>query len=267
MRSRSIAPQGGGAGAPGGEPGETPPQAGGFGGGGFGGLANLGFRVDPGDYTVKIKLGDTEVSKPLKIVEDPRINFSAEDRAKKRAALNKLQPIVMQAVQASTQIAGLRTNVNNAIESWKRPGAVQVPDNIKKMATDLLKKIDDAYPTWGNPPSEVANLSSAGPPLVERSTPLSQRATQLLGAIESESNAPTDYELSQIDALAQRIPPAAEVVRKLVNEDLANLNNAMRDAKIPYIQPPTFGGGGGGRRGGDDDQEDPDDPDNNFDPQ
>ena len=162
---------------------------------------------------------------------------------------------------ASTSIAGLRTNVNNAIESWKRPGAPQVPDNVKKMAQDLLRKIDDAYPNWGTPPSEVANLSSAGPPLVERPTPLSQRATQLLGAIETESNAPTDYELAQIDVLAQRIPPAADVVRKLISEDLANLNNAMRDAKIPYIQPPTLGGGGGGRRGGDDD--DPDDPGNN----
>ena len=265
MRSRPIGPQGGGPG--GGAGGEGPPVVGGPGGGFGGGIANLGFRVDPGDYTVKIKLGDKELSKPLKIVEDPRINFSAEDRAKKRAALNKLQPIVMQAMQASTSIAGLRTNVNNAIESWKRPGAPQIPDNIKKMAEELLKKIDDAYPNWGTPPSDVANLSSAGPPLIERPTPLSQRATQILGAIENESNAPTDYELSQIDALSQRIPPAADVVRKLVNEDLANLNNAMRDAKIPYIQPPTFSGGGGGRRGRDDD-EDPDDPGNNeyYDP-
>jgi hypothetical protein len=262
MRSRPAGPQGGpAAGGPGGEGGPG-------GGGGFGAaLANLGFRVDPGDYVVKIKLGDKEVSKPLKIVDDPRINFSAEDRAKKHAALSKLQPIVMQGQFAATTIAGLRTNVNNAIESWKRPGAPQVPDNIKKMAEDLLKKIDDAYPNWGTPPSEVANLSSAGPPLVERGTPLSQRAAQLLVAIENASNAPTDYEMSQIDALAQRIPPAADVVRKLVSEDLANLNTAMRDAKVPYIAPPSLGGGGAGRRGRDDDDDDPDDPNNYFDPQ
>ena len=87
-----------------------------------------------------------------------------------------------------------------------------------------------------------------------------------MAAIESGSNAPTDYEYAQIDALAQRITPAADVVRKLVTEDLANLNNAMRDAKVPYIPPPSFGGGGGGRRGGDDeDSDDPDDP-GNYDP-
>jgi photosystem II stability/assembly factor-like uncharacterized protein len=262
MRSRPPGPQGGpAAGGPGGEGAPGGPGFGGLGGG----LANLGFRVDPGDYTVKVKLGDNELSKPLKIVEDPRVDFSAEDRAKKRVALQKLQPVVMQAQLASTSIASLRTNVNNAIEAWKRPGAPQVPDNIKKMAEDLLKKIDAAYPTWGNPPAQVANLSSAGPPLVEYPMPLSQRAAQLLGAIENSSNAPTDYELAQIDALSQRVPPAAEIVRKLVIEDLANLNNAMREAKIPYIQPPAFGGGGGGRRGGDDDVNDPDNIDH-FDP-
>jgi hypothetical protein len=255
MRSRPAPAPGQGGGGEGGEGG---PRGGGF-GGGFG---NLGFRVDPGTYTVKIKLGDKEMSKQITIIEDPRVTFSAEDRAKKRAALMKLQPIVMQGQLAATQITGLRTNLNNAIESWKRPGAPQVPDNVKTMANDLLKKIDALYPTWaGAPPSDVQNLSSAGPALVEYPAPLSQRAAQILGAMENTSGAPSDYELSQIDALAQRIPPAAEIVRKLVSEDLAALNQAMRDAKVPYIQPPGFGGGGGGRRGGDID-DDGDDPDN-----
>lgn len=259
MRSRPAAAPGGAQTAAGGQGGEGTP--GGPGGGFGGGLANLGFRVDPGTYTVKIKLGDKEMSKPITIVEDPRVNFSAEDRAKKRAALMRLQPIVMQGQLAAMSIAGLRTNLNTAIESWKRPGASQVPDNVKTMANDLLKKIDAIYPTWvGAPPSDVQNLSAAGPPLVPLPTPLSQRAAQILGAVENTSGPPTEYELAQIEALSQRIPPAADVVRKLISEDLANLNNAMREAKIPYIQPPAFGGGGG-RRGGDDDVDD-DDPDN-----
>ena len=43
---------------------------------------------------------------------------------------------------AQGQIVGMRTNLSAAIEAWKRPGAPQVPDNIKKAADDLLKKID-----------------------------------------------------------------------------------------------------------------------------
>ncbi|MEP6787667.1 MAG: hypothetical protein ABJB40_04505, partial [Acidobacteriota bacterium] len=251
----------------------TPPPApgataegapGGPGGGGFGGFGAQGFRVDPGDYTVKVKLGDTELTKVIKVIEDPRVNFSAEDRAKKRAALVKLQPLVTQAQGAATQIAGLRTNLNTAIEAWKRPGAPPIPDNIKKSADDLLKKIDAIYVNWGTPPGNANPIGSAGPPLVELPTPLSQRVAQLMGAIEGASNAPTDYELAQIEVLSKKIPPAADEVRNLVTVDLAALNTMMNDAKIPHIQPPAAGFGGGGRRGGDDD-EDMDDPDR-FDP-
>ena len=247
MRSRPAGPQ-------------LPPGAGGGGpgGGGFGGgLANLGFRVDPGDYTVKIKRGETEMSMKFSVIDDPRIDFSAGDRAKKRAALQKFQPIATRAAIAQFTIVNLRTNLNNTIEAWKRPGAPQVPDNIKKAADELLKKIDEAYVNWGTPPNLVNTGSQAGPPLVELPQPLNQRATQLLLAIENASTAPTEWELGQIEILSGKIPAAADEVRKLVSEDLAALNNMMLEAKIPHIQPPSIPGAGGGRRpGGEDDYDD-----------
>ena len=261
MRSRPAGPQPGAAGAGGAAPGAEAvagPEGGPGGAGGFGAaLANLGFRVDPGDYAVKIKLGDKELSKPLRILEDPRIVFSAEDRAKKRAALTKFQPVVMQATLAQTSIVSLRTNLNTAIEAWKRPGVRQPPENVKKAADDLLKKIDGIYVNWGTPPPLASSISSAGPPLVELPTPLSQRAARLLFGIEGASTAPTDWEMSQIDLLSKKIPAAADEVRKLVSDDLAALNTMMLEAKIPYIQPPTLGGGaGGGRRPPTDDDDD-----------
>jgi hypothetical protein len=256
LRSRPVAPQQAPQGGAGGAEGPGGPG----GGGGFGGFGQLGLRVDPGDYTVKIKLGDKELSKTVKVIDDPRIQMTADERARKREALNKLQPLVMQAQLAQTSIVGLRTNLNTAIEAWKRPGAPQIPDNVKKAAEDLLKRIDAAYVNWGTPPSLANTISSAGPPLVELPTPLNQRVGQLLQAIENTAAAPTDYELSQLEILSKRIPPAAADVRKFITEDLVNLNNMMRDAKVPYIQPPTLGGGQGGpqRPPNDDDVDDPD---------
>lgn len=246
MRSRPPGPQippglGGGGGGGGG----------GFGGGGLGALANFGYRIDPGTYTVKLKRGDTEMSKSFTVMDDPRIVFSPEDRAKKKAALTKFQPIVVQGAIAQTSIATLRTNLNNAIEAWRRPGAPQVPENIRKAADDLLKKIDAAYVNWGTPPSLVSNISQAGPPLVELPPPLSQRATQLLFTIENTSAAPTEWELAQIELLSTKIPAAADEVRKLIAEDLAALNAMMMEAKIPHIQGPNLPGAGGRRPGTD----------------
>lgn len=228
------------------------PAGGGQGqGGGFGGLANLGFRVDPGDYTIKIKFGETEMSKTVKITDDIRLNFSNEDRAKKRDALNKLQPLIAQSTIAQFTIVNLRTNLNAAIESWKRPGAVQVPDNVKKAAEDMLKKIDETYVNWGTPPSMVSNISQAGPPLVDLPTPLNQRVIQLAFGIEGTNAAPTMWETAQLEILLKKIPDAAGIVRKLAGEELEALNKMMREANVQYIALPTIGGGNGqgtGRR-------------------
>jgi hypothetical protein len=223
---------------------------------GFGNLANLGFRVDPGDYVVKIKRGDVEMSHSLRVVEDPRIEFSLADRVKKREALNKMFPIVMQAQMAQQGIVQLRTNLNNAIESWRRQGGPRVPQNIREAAEALLKKVDEAYKNWGTPPSLQSNISQAGPPLVELPQPLNQRASQLLVAMENTSGAPTEWELAQIDILTRRIPTAAAEVRQLITVDLAALNKMAIDAQLPLVQPPLVGGGQGQRPPGPDEDYD-----------
>lgn len=234
----------------------------GGGGGGFGGFGGgLAYRVDPGTYTVKIKLGQKELSKTIVVQDDPRIVFSAEDRAKKRAALMQILPIITQATTAQAQLATMRTAVNNAIESWRRPGAPQVPQNVRTAAEELLKKIDAAYDeNWGGAPSAQANISEAGPPLVERPPSLTQRIAQLAGGIEGTTAAPTEWELAQIQILSQKIPGAAAAVRKLATEDVPALNKMLRDANVDYIVIPTPGGGGGNRPPGDEDK-DMDDPD------
>lgn len=233
MRARSVIPQLGGAG-------------GGGGGGGFGGN-RPGFRVDPGNYTVKVKLGEKEVSKSLTLGEDPRVNMTADDRAKRREALRQITPALIQATTAAATITTVRATLNTTIEGWKRPGAPSVPDNVRKAAEDLLKRIDDVYPTWGTPPSEQATLGNAGPPEVERPPALPQRVQQLVFGIEGYSAAPTENDMAQIQNLTQRVKEASEVVRKFATDDLPALNKMMAAAGIPYINLPIPAGGGGQR--------------------
>ncbi|MBI1737626.1 MAG: hypothetical protein HYR58_00055, partial [Acidobacteria bacterium] len=220
---------------------------GGF-GGGLGALG-AGSRVDPGTFTVKIKVGETEQSKTITVEEDPRVTISAEDRAARRKAINDLTPIFVQATLAQRGIVGLRTNLSTAMESWKRPGGTRVPENIQKAADELLKKIDEIYPLFGTPPSEAPSLGNAGPPIVERPAPLQNRVGQILGSLEGFTAAPTARQLEDITTLTPLVKDAAEKVQKLVMEDLANLNKLMREANIPYITMPAGAGGGGGRRG------------------
>jgi photosystem II stability/assembly factor-like uncharacterized protein len=224
---------------------------GGGGGGGFGG-GGAGSRVDPGTFTVKVKVGDLpEQTKTIVVEEDPRVTISAADRAARRKAINDLGPVVAQAVVAQRGIQQLRQNVNTALEAWKRPGpgGMRVPENVQKAGEELLKKIDELYPTFGQIPSATQQLGAAGPPAVEQPTPITTRLTQLAGAIESVTQAPSARQLEDIATYGAIIREKAPLVLKLVTEDLANLNKLMREANLPYINSPAGMGGGGGRRG------------------
>ena len=98
--------------------------------------------------------------------------------------------------------------------------------------------------------AEELGLPWRGPPRVERPTPLPNRLAQIAGQFDGWSAPPTATQKEILAEIAPKIQEAAEKVRKLVTEDLANLNKMMRDANIPYITVPQAGGPGGGRRGG-----------------
>ncbi len=210
--------------------------------------------VDPGEYTVKIAVvpapgegggaGQTagagwEASKPLKVEEDPRVTISAADRAARRQTLNQLVPLAGNAISAQRSIMGLRTNLNNVMESWKRPGAPSVPDDVKKSAEALLKKIDEVYPRFAALPTESGALGAAGPPQLVRPTPLPQRIGRLLSALDGFTAAPTATQLEELRVVSGLLQTAAAQVRKLADEDLPSFNKMMRDAGVPYVNAPS----------------------------
>src|SRR5437899_3989489 len=75
------------------------------------------------------------------------------------------------------------------MESWKKPGAPKIPENIQKAAEALSKQVEEIHGRFVAPPPEF--LGNAGPPLAYTPPPFSQRVNRLMGAIEGYSAAPT----------------------------------------------------------------------------
>jgi photosystem II stability/assembly factor-like uncharacterized protein len=216
--------------------GETP------GGGGFFGQAQ-GARVDPGVYAVTVTVGEQKAPASVEVLDDPRITFPAADRAQRRAALDRLAPAVRSATVASRTITQLRTTLVAEMDGWKKPGAAQVPAEVQSQAAALLARIDEAYPTFGTPPSEQRGLGDAGPPLVERPAPLPMRLRALYGTLAETSAAPTAGQLRDVEILTARATEASALVTRLAGEDLAALNAAINQAGVPRIVLPPGAGG------------------------
>ena len=215
-----------------------PGQAGGGGRGGgfFGGGA--GPRVDPGEYTVRLSVGSTQQTKKITVEEDPRITLPAADRAERRAALTTLGQLARRAVTAQRGLVRLRAAVNNTLQAWRRPGAPNVPDSVRKAVEDYLKQIDEVYPNFANIPQGGGGLGFAGPPLAEQTrTPITNRINQLRGAIENFAAPLTANQKAAVPALEKELGDVLPKVRPVM-DGLAPLNKLINDAGVPHINVP-----------------------------
>ena len=249
-RGGAAAETGGTQGETGAEPsaeGGAGGAGGGRGGGGFGFGGGRGPTVDPGEYTVTIAVAGKNQTKTVVVEEDPRITMTAEDRAKRREALTKLYAMAKEAESGRRRIVALRTSLTTLTDGWKKPGAPQAPDNVKKSADELLVKVKEVGSTF-----EVerdGQLGGAGPPLKYTPPPLNQKIGRLMNGIDSYSAAPTERQMADVEATSQELQPALAAVKQLVDEDLPKLNKMMAEAGIPYVTADTGPTPGGGRRG------------------
>jgi hypothetical protein len=208
-------------------------RGGGGGGGPFGFGGNRGPLVDPGEYDVAIAAAGKNETKTVAVEEDPRITLSAADRAKRRQALTKLYGMAREAETGRRRIVAMRTSLTTLTDSWKRPGATQPSDSVKKAAEDLLVRVKEVAGLFEV--DRQGGLGFAGPPLTYTPPPVNQKIGRLMGAIDGYAAAPTERQFTDIDQASAELGPALASVNKLANEEVPRLNKMMADAGVPYV--------------------------------
>ncbi len=202
------------------------------------GVGPRGPLVDPGEYTVKIKAGAKEASQKVVVEEDARVQISPEDRAVRRAALDQLYELARTAAKDRKTIEGLKDALAAAREKWKadagKPDATKIPDDIRKAADDLQKKVDAVALKFAR---EKQGLGNAGPPFEWKPAPLPDQTQDLLENLDEFVAVPGGQQKEKLAELAPLVGDASAQVKKLVEEDLPALNKKMNDAGIPHIVP------------------------------
>ena len=124
--------------------------------------------VEPGDYTMRVSVGDEAVEKKLHVQEDPNISISAQDRAVRHQAIVRGWDLYKTAFDGSERFTKFRANLTKTVDSWKEKDAPAIPAEAKKQAEELAKKIKDLEPSFVSP-SDFANLPlHVIPPVADR---------------------------------------------------------------------------------------------------
>jgi len=200
------------------------------------GVGPRGPLVDPGEYTVKIKAGAKEATQKVVVEEDSRVQISAEDRTARRAAIDQLYTLAKTAAKDRKAIEGLKNALTAAREKWKadanKAEAVKIPEDIRKAADELQKKVDTVAAKFVR---EKQALGNAGPPFEWKPDPLPDQTQDLLEDLDGFVAAPGGQQKEKLAELATLVPEASAQVNNIVEQDLPALNKKMNDAGLPHI--------------------------------
>ena len=231
-------------------------EAAGAGGGAAGGGAGGGGPplVDPGEYLVTIAMGDKKDSRTMVVEEDPRVVFSAEDRAKRRQAVDTLVAMTKQTAEPSRRANAMTTALTNLTASWALPNAPQIPDSVKKAVDDLNARVKVAAAVFvaaGGRGGRGGGGGGAGAAAAFVPPPVTQKIQRLMGQIDGYTEAPTARQLADLQAAQAELQKGIAEIDKLWDE-LPKLNKMMADAGMQYfkvnldVPMPAAPGRGGG---------------------
>jgi len=221
------------------QPPTPPPPAGqGGGGGGFFGGASRGPRVLPGEYLVKVSVGNQQATKTVRVTEDPRIQLSpAEQEARLQAmlALNKLQK---SSDAARRSLQNLRTQLTALQDTLKKQP--NVPEAVNSAATALARQVGElqrrVFPSFGGfGGGGEGQQESAGPQDPSFQTAVGIRIGQLFNSLDGYTAPVSPRQLEQIEALSKQLNVVVEQVNKLITEAVPNLNKQMLESGIGVL--------------------------------
>ena len=187
------------------------------------GEAAKGPYVLPGDYTVRLTLGEASVSQPLAVEKDPRSPASDSDLRAQYAALVAVRG------QMNTLYANVVTlrRVRDQVTGWK--GRLAGNEAGVKVADALLAKlavVEDALIL----PGEQKNVYS----LLVRPR-LNARLASVVSVLSTADGRPTASASALVAEYSAAINHQLGELHQILSEDVGEFNELVRGADLPAV--------------------------------
>ena len=180
------------------------------------GLAPL---VLPGSYTVVLKVGDKELTQPLKVLKDPNSEGTDADIVAQKKLVDQIKKDMSNAAEMINQIEWLRRqgeDLKSVADDAKNPEATKAIDAFEQQLIELegtliqLRVTPQGQGTLRFPAQVVEKLQYLG------------------GAIETADFAPADQHGEVHQVLQQRLQDSQRKFNQLVEKELPALQETLK---------------------------------------
>ena len=185
-----------------------------------------GYRVAPGDYTVRLTAEGKALVQPLKVVPDPRLQMSPEEIAREQTMIAKLNARAAEIFSEVRTLRSVRDQVNRVSSQPDLPNA----DSVKALSARIKTRLDSLEQ------SLVQVRSTNGQDVINYPPGLISQVLFLASAVDESGLAPTramEERVGEIDVLWQALDAR---IRNVIDQDVARLNSLL--SGVPAVVVP-----------------------------
>ena len=185
-------------------------------------MGQLGPRVVPGEYTVRLKAGEEVQEKTLTVLKDPHAEGSIEDIQKQVDLLIELRDAMNIAVGMINEVELIRSQLDSLIPQLTKEKEVAEAERLNKVATEVAGTLYDIHLTGAREDAFRSPMKLYGR--------LSALASDLNGS--GIDFAPTDQQAEVAQIFDDRLLNIQKYFNQLVNKDIAAFNAKLGDKNL-----------------------------------
>ncbi len=190
-----------------------------------------GPMVLPGDYTVRLKVGDRTVTQPLHVKSDPRLDVDARDLQKQLEFGLKIRDLTSRTHSTVTDIRALKAQLASLTERLRGdPRAAEVLRSAHEMVAKASAIEEVLFQVKKTSGKDSFNYGGR----------LNDMLIALGASVERADAAPTRGQYDVLDMLVQRVEPPLSAWRNIITNDLAALNKTVHQLGIALVDVGTL---------------------------
>ena len=190
-------------------------------------FGRISILAPPGEYTVALKVGDTERTAPIEVRKDPKSEGTLEDIAAQTALLRLLRADLETVVGTVNEIEWLRRQVLDLKMLAEETGRVEsIASAVDGLDGSLLAVEEQLIQLL---------ITGTGQDHLRWPTQLAGRILYLAGVVATSDFRPTDQMLEVHERLHEQVEARAAEFAEIVESDLIGVNSALDAAGMPGV--------------------------------
>lgn len=182
--------------------------------------AAQGPRVLPGTYTVKMTNGDRVYTEQLRVVLDPRVAFSLQDRSEQFKLAMKLYRLLDHMSYGVAAIEGVREAAN------ARAAGLAAQDPLRTRLTQLSDKVNALR-------TEIVATKEGG--AITGEERIREHLGDVYGNVNGYEGRPTNEQVARTAALGRELEDVIAHLRTLTGAELPSINAALKQKNLEVI--------------------------------